>query len=46
MEFSRFDGSDVRIWLDKCSAYFLLYVVPPDFRVTVASLHMIDKASH
>jgi hypothetical protein len=44
MEFPRFDGSDVRVWLDKCSAYFQLYSIPPDFRVMVASLHMVDRA--
>jgi ribosomal protein L32 len=46
MEFPRFDGTNVRIWLDKCTAYFQLYGIPSDFRVTVTSLHMIDKASH
>jgi hypothetical protein len=46
MDFPCFDGSDVRIWLDKCSAYFQLYAIPPDFRVTTASLHMVGKASH
>jgi hypothetical protein len=25
MDFPLFDGSDVRIWIDKCSAYFHLY---------------------
>jgi hypothetical protein len=46
MDFIKFDESDVRIWLDKCVAYFNLYSVPPGFRVTVASIHMIDKAAH
>jgi hypothetical protein len=46
MDFSRFDGSYVRVWLDKYSAYFQLYAIPPYFRVTAASLHMVDKASH
>jgi hypothetical protein len=46
MDIPRFDGSDVRIWLDKCSAYFQLYAIPHDFRVTTASLHMVGKASH
>jgi hypothetical protein len=46
MEFHRFDGSDARIWLDKCSAYFQLYSSPNDFRVKAASLHMVDMASH
>jgi hypothetical protein len=25
MDFPHFDGSDVRIWLDKCAAYFAMY---------------------
>jgi hypothetical protein len=46
MDFPCFDCSDVRIWLEKCLAYFQLYSIPPDFRVTVPSLHMVDRASH
>jgi hypothetical protein len=46
MDFPRFDGTDVMIWLDKCSAYFRLYSIPPDFRVTAASMHMVDRTSH
>jgi hypothetical protein len=46
MDFPHFDGTDVRIWLDKCSAYFHIYAIPPDFRVTAASLHKIDKVVH
>jgi hypothetical protein len=46
MDFPRFDGTDVMIWLDKCSAYFQLYSIPPDFRVTAASMHMVDRTSH
>jgi hypothetical protein len=46
MDFPHFDGSDVKIWLDKCMAYFQLYAIPSDFSVTVASIHMVDRASH
>jgi hypothetical protein len=46
MDFAKFDGTDVRIWLDKCVAYFQLYAIPTDFRVTAVFLHMIGKASH
>jgi hypothetical protein len=46
MDFPKFDGSDVRIWLDNCLTYFHLYATPPNFRVTTTSLHMIDRASH
>jgi hypothetical protein len=33
MDFPMFDGSDVRIWLDKCAAYFQLYAIPQDFEL-------------
>jgi hypothetical protein len=46
IDFPKFDGSDVRVWLDKSSAYFHLYAIPPDFFVTAASLHMTDRASN
>jgi hypothetical protein len=46
MEFPWFDGSDVRVWLDKCSTYFHLYGIPPDFQVSASSLHMIDRATN
>jgi hypothetical protein len=46
MEFPCFDGIDVHVWLDKCSAYFHLYGIPSDFRVIAAALHMVDKAAH
>jgi hypothetical protein len=45
MEFPQFDGSSVKVWLDKCAAYFHLYSIPHDFRVTATSLHMVDRAS-
>jgi hypothetical protein len=38
MDFPHFDGTDVRVWLDKCSAYFHLYGIPYDFRVRAATL--------
>jgi hypothetical protein len=46
MDFPHFDGTDVRIWLDKCSSYFHIYSVPPNFRVTTSSMHMIDRAAY
>jgi hypothetical protein len=46
MDFPVFDGSDVRVWLDKCASYFHLYGIPPDFWVKAASLHMVGRASH
>jgi hypothetical protein len=46
IDFPCFDGSDVRVWLGECVAYFHIYAIPPNFRVTVASLHMIEKTSN
>jgi hypothetical protein len=46
MDFPRFDGPDVRIWLDKRAAYFQMYAIPADFRVTTTSLHMVDRATN
>ena len=46
MDFPRFDGSDVRIWLDKCEAFFQLYNMPDSFRVASASLNLVDNAAH
>jgi hypothetical protein len=46
MDFPHFDDTDVRVWLDKCSAYFHLYGIPYDFRVRAATLHMVDKVAH
>jgi hypothetical protein len=46
MDSLHFDGCDARIWLDKFSAYFALYQIPPTFRVSVASIHMFGAAAH
>lgn len=44
LDFPRFDGSDVRIWIDKCQIFFNLYQIPAGFRVQAASMHMSDGA--
>jgi hypothetical protein len=46
MNFPSFDGSDARIWIDKCATYFAMYQIPPSFRVSAASIHMIGDAVH
>lgn len=46
MDFLRFDGTDVRIWLDKCEAFFRLYNIPDSFKVTSASLYLSDNVAH
>jgi hypothetical protein len=45
MNFPHFDGSDPRIWLDKCSTYFALYHILVAFRVPAASIHLIGAAA-
>jgi hypothetical protein len=46
MNFPHFEGTDARIWLNKCLAYFTLYQIPPNFRVSAASIHMSGAAAH
>lgn len=46
LEFSFFDGDDVRIWLDNYESYFELYQIPSGFKVCAASMHLKGKASH
>ena len=46
MEFPRFDGESVRIWIDNCEAYFLLYQILENFKVMSASLHLHGNAAH
>ena len=37
MEFPRFGGDGVRMWLDNCAAYFLMYNIPANFKIMSAS---------
>ena len=46
MDFPVFEGSDARVWIDKCESYFALYQIPVNLHVTSASLHMRDRAAH
>lgn len=39
-DFSRFDGTIPRIWLERCESYFELYRVPSHSWVTTAALYM------
>lgn len=45
MDFPRFDGNKPIIWIDQCNDYFKLYQIPEGFKVTAASMHMIDDAA-
>lgn len=46
LDFPRFDGTYVRIWLDKCQSFFNLYQIPHGFKVQAASMHLTDSAAH
>lgn len=46
MEFPRFDGEGVRMWLDNCEVYFQLHQIPDGFKVMSASLHLQGNAAH
>lgn len=46
MNSPKFDDTDVRIWLDGCDAYFALYDIPDNFKVTSATLHLEGDAAH
>ena len=44
LEFPKFDGTNARLWIKKCSKYFSLCKIADDQKVDLASLHMIEKA--
>jgi hypothetical protein len=46
MDFPKFDGTDVRIWVDTCNTFFLLYNVAEDFKVLSTTMYMHDGAAH
>lgn len=46
MDFPKFQGSDVRIWLDGCEAYFSFYDIPEVFKVTSTTIHMSGDAAN
>lgn len=45
MSFPRFDGTDPRIWKDKCQEYFLLYNIGETMKTSAASLHLDGNAA-
>lgn len=46
MDFPKFDGTDVCVWVDNCETYFALYQITEGFKVSAASLNMIGDAAH
>lgn len=45
MQFPTFDGTNPKIWKDKCKAYFDLYQLPEGMWITVATLHFEGNAA-
>lgn len=45
MDFLKFDGSDVRIWVDTCNTFFQLYNIAEGFKVSAATMYMHDSAA-
>lgn len=46
MDFPLFEGEDTRIWIDNYDAYFALYLIPEEFKVSAASLQLRGRAAH
>lgn len=46
MDFPKFDGEGVRIWLDNCEAYFQLYNIADNMKILSASLNLMGNAAH
>jgi hypothetical protein len=46
MDFPKFDGTDVRIWVDTCNTFFQLYNIAEGFKVSAATLYLRDSAAH
>ncbi|XP_074363636.1 uncharacterized protein LOC141704251 [Apium graveolens] len=44
LDFPKFDGSNPRNWIKKCTRYFDLCKIVSDQKVSLASLYMVDKA--
>lgn len=45
LEFAVFGGGDPVEWLNKAEQYFDLYQIPEDKKLTIATMHLSDKAS-
>jgi hypothetical protein len=44
LSFPKFYGDNPRIWIDKCSDYFIIFNIPDCMWTTTTSLHMEDNA--
>lgn len=45
MHFPVFDGSNPRIWIDKCNNYFTIYSIAANLQVIVAVKHLEGNAA-
>ena len=46
MDFPKFDGSGVKVWIDNCETYFAFYQIAEDFLVSAASLNLVGDATN
>ena len=45
MHFPSFDGSQPKIWVDKCLNYFSIYAIPEELWVEAATMHLQENAA-
>jgi len=45
MHFPAFDGSQPKIWVDKCLNYFSIYAIPEELWVEAATMHLQENAA-
>lgn len=45
MSFPRFDGTNPKIWKDKCMDYFTVFNLPAQSWVPTATMHFDDNAA-
>lgn len=46
MDFPKFDGSGVKVWIDNCETYFAFYQIAEDFLVSAASLNLVGDVAN
>lgn len=46
MDFPKFDGTDVRIWVDQCETFFNIYQITKSFKVSAATMNLVHNAAH
>lgn len=44
--FPKFDDSGAHIWIDKFHIVFNMYQIPHGFKVSVATMYLVDSAAH